>query len=107
MHRPGIGAVLVTLLLSGCSAASDKPLPVMRWTKGGASYNDYLGVRYRCAQEASRQVSVGSYGTYGGEHQSRPVVSMGLFQACMGAAGWRQSATGYAPPPGEAIQMVD
>lgn len=63
--------------------------------------------RYQCAQEASRQESSGSSNYYGGSSQSRPVISLSLFTACMGTHRWHQSPDGYGPPDSEKTLMED
>lgn len=100
--------VALVILMSVASAcASEQPTEVMRWKKEAATYDQFMKQRYTCAQEASRQKSDGMVSQYGGRSSSRPVVSLSLFQACMGANGWREQRDGFAPPAGGMILMED
>jgi hypothetical protein len=68
---------------------------------------DFMRERYKCVQEASRQKSSGYANSYGGAMQSRPVVSLGLFQACLRASGRRQGPSGFSPPQDGKMLMED
>lgn len=107
--RFGKGFGLLGAFSSLVACAPEPPLaaatPILRWVKPGASYDHFMLDRYVCAQESTRQVSTSRMGSYGGSSQSTSIVSVSMFQACMGARGWRQSPDGYAPPAGEYIVM--
>lgn len=103
--RSRVAVVIVSLALGACAA--EQPTEVMRWKKSDATYDQFMKQRYTCAQEASRQKSDGVANQYGARSASRPVVSLSLFQACMGANGWREQRDGFAPPAGGMILMED
>jgi hypothetical protein len=54
------------------------------WVKPGATTQDFSQDKYRCLQEANRKgYSGNAYGYSGGDY-----VNLGIFNACMEAAGW-------------------
>jgi hypothetical protein len=47
----------MTLVLQGCMT----PLPIFKWSKLGATYQQYLQDRYACILDARKQVSGGYF----------------------------------------------
>jgi len=90
------------LLLEGCVSAAPT---ILRWSKPGATYQQFLGDRYACILQARANASSAYvYGAAGGAESSQ-VVSASIFMPCMSAKGYAQDPNGYAPPPGGVVPM--
>lgn len=107
MMRSRIVALVICVSVVASACATEPPTEVMRWRKPDATYDQFMKQRYTCAQEASRTKSDGVVNQYGGRTATRSVVSLSLFQACMGASGWREQRDGFSAPAGAMILMED
>jgi hypothetical protein len=76
----------------------------MGWVRAGATYGDYAAERYRCLQEASQRVSSAAVDQGGGAASSAVYPSLGIYNACMQAHGWRYVQDGFT---GALVQMVE
>jgi len=96
-------AVGAALVLESCATA---PPPVFRWSKAGATYQQFLQDRYACILQARTNTS--SAFVYGstGAAQSGQTISASIFLPCMAAKGYMQDANGFAPPDGGVVYMT-
>ena len=101
--RIAAGLLLSTLamLVAGCESDSGV---VAKWSKPGASYDDFLKARSDCMAEARAQ-SGGYYigSVYYPAKGDR--VSASDFVPCMGAHGYAADPKGYAAPEGDEIEL--
>lgn len=92
--------------LLACSNCA-KP-PPLRYTHASADQQTYVQDRYVCVQQTQQQQSGAYVNQYGGSSQSKVVTNRGVFQACMGAKGYRVDPAGpLTTPPEAVIMMVD
>jgi hypothetical protein len=92
--------VLAAVVLSAC--ADD--VPVVKWSKPGASYDQFVLDRTACVKETrenSRPFILGGQ-RYGG---SAYALDGGLFQSCMTERGYARDQNGYAAPSGDEIPL--
>jgi hypothetical protein len=100
MRKPAVLALAI--VAAGC--ASDAHT-VLRWSKPGATSDDFTKVRQACIGEARAQSGgyyIGSirYPAKGGD------VSASVFIPCMGLHGYATDPKGFAAPAGDEIEMV-
>jgi hypothetical protein len=93
----------LVLISTACTPA---PLPVLGWSKPGATSDDYLKDRYQCILDARSQVGGAVSNAYGGAAAARQEISASVFMPCMSARGWSQDQNGFRPPPGGAVGYV-
>lgn len=96
--RTTVLAVLLTIPVFGC--AVNPPQPMLRYSKYGATQEEFMKDRYECLLQSQRQVSGSYVGAYGGASSSSTVCSMGVWKACLGARGYQINPNGElgAPP---------
>ena len=82
-----LAAVMIALASEGCATAPP-PLQVVKWSKTGATYDDYLKAYRSVASEQSGQVLSGA-----------------LVVACFAAHGWTRDSNGFGPPEGGAVRI--
>ena len=88
-----------------CQRPAVQPL---RFSKPGATNEQFLTDRYQCIQEARTRVSAASYGTYGGGAASNVYVDRGTMLSCMAARGYIAGLDGqFSAPPGGVIVMIN
>lgn len=98
------GGALVMCFLAGCETVSISPVPADRFSKGGASQDDFMKDRYQCLREGQRSVSssyiTGQNGFIRGSGAGGVVVSQSLFRSCLSARGYNLDPNGplVAPP---------
>ena len=92
----------VTITLMGCAT---KPLPIYKFSKPGATYDQYLKDRYACILDARKQVSGGYFQDGTGASASDQQISGPIVFACLAARGWIQDPNGFGPPPGGVVPL--
>lgn len=81
--------------------------PVMRWSKAGATQDEFMRDRDSCIQEARQRVSK-LYAQQPGSASDKIVIDRGSFFGCMGARGYQSSPNGtFAPPTGTEVLVVN
>jgi hypothetical protein len=91
--------------LTAC-VARPPPKPVSRFTKPGATQQQYMADRYACYQESAQNASGAYVNQYAGAAQSGVVHSHNAWLACMGGRGYVLDPNGdLAPPPGMEISF--
>ena len=89
------------LVVAGC--ATDSSL-VAKWSKPGASLDDFMKARQACIDEARAQS--GGYYIGGVKYKaSSEAISAGAFIPCMGAHGFARDPNGFTAPEGDEVQM--
>jgi hypothetical protein len=97
-------AAALAVAASGCVAP--QPLPVARFSKPGATQEQYMADRYACYQDSAHNASGAYVSAYGGAASSGVVHSRGEWLACMGARGYVIDPNGnLAPPPAMEIRF--
>ena len=95
-------AALLVLQLLGC--ATNPPPPMLRFTKPGATQQEFMKDRYECLLQSQRQVSGAYVGAYGGASSTSTVCSFGVWKACLGGRGYELDPSGaLGAPPAMAI----
>jgi hypothetical protein len=95
----------VVFAVAGC-AVPPPPLPVARFSKPGATQEQYMADRYACYQESAQNASGAYVNAYGGASSSGVVHSRGAWLACMGARGYVTDPNGsLVPPPGMEVHF--
>ncbi|SRR5258708_6344197 len=102
--RPILFVALAGLTISSCATVQQPP---GKWSKPGATYDEFLKDRYACILEA-RGRSSGSfvqggtpYGPGYGASRSDDVIQANIYLPCMAARGYRRDPNGeFGPPPG-------
>ncbi len=98
MMRATLLAAVIITLLGGCAAQQ------IRFTKSGASQEEYMKDRYECFQQAQQRVSGAFVNQYGGASNSQVVCNGGMYLSCMGARGYVVDPYGdLSPPPGMTV----
>lgn len=93
----------VMLALSACVTP---PPPTARFTKPGATQEQYMADRYACYQESAQTASGAYVDAYGGASSSGVVHSRGAWLACMGARGYVIDPNGaLVAPPGMEVHF--
>jgi hypothetical protein len=99
MRIPGV-VFVAAIVLAGCA----EDLPSVRWSKPGATYEQFVQDRKDCAAQAREQSEPFYIG--GDRHAGRgDAVDSGLFFPCMAARGYRQDPKGFAPPPDDIFPL--
>jgi len=99
MHR--IVVLAVAGILCGCATQ----LPVLRWSKPDATYDQFLKDRYSCIRDAKGEAASGYVNQYGGRMNAGTVFDGNMFKSCMNAQGWRLDPNGFAPPADAVVPM--
>ena len=92
-----LGAAVALL---GCA----EDVPTMKWSKPGASYEQFVEDRTACVQqtqEQSRPFYLGG-NRYGGRKNA---LDSGIFLPCMHGHGYVVDPNGYAAPPGDELPL--
>jgi hypothetical protein len=106
--RPILLLVLAALVISSCATA---PLAPRKWSKAGASYDEFLKDRYACILEARGRTSSSfaqggtQYGPGYGASRSDDAIKANIFLPCMAARGYREDPMGFGPPPGGTVYL--
>ena len=99
-----LAAVMIALASEGCATAPP-PLQVVKWSKTGATYDDYLKDRYACLLDSRSQASRGLADRSVASEHSGQVLSGALVVACFAAHGWTRDSNGFGPPEGGAVRI--
>lgn len=98
--RISIVCALAALALAGCA----EDVPTVRWSKPGATFDQFTQDRAACASQAREQSQPFYVG--GARYAGRSdAVDSGLFFPCMSARGYRQDPNGFAAPPDDAFAL--
>lgn len=94
MRITGIAWASAALLLAGCAG---EDLPSVKWSKSGATYEQFVQDREACATQAREQSQ--PFYVAGQRYAGRPdAVDSGLFLPCMTDRGYHQDPKGFAAP---------
>jgi hypothetical protein len=97
--------VILCFILGGC--AVPQPIPQARYTKYGATQDEFMKDRYECLQQAQKRVSGAYVNQYGGASNSDTVCSFGMWVSCLGSRGYVIDPNGsLAAPPGMVVRCV-
>ena len=92
-----VGAVLA---LAACA----EDVPTLKWSKPGATYDQFVADRAVCVQRsraASRTYYIGGVRYHG----NPDVLDAGVFLPCMNEFGYSRDPKGYAAPSGDEIPL--
>lgn len=90
----------VAFALAACAA----DVPTLKWSKPGASYEQFVADRAVCV-DRSRAASK-TYYIGGVRHNGNPdVLDAGVFLPCMNELGYSRDPKGYAAPPGDELPL--
>jgi hypothetical protein len=109
---PTTRAIGKTLLLAAAIAqitacAVDTPEKTFRWTKHGATLQDYMRDRDACLQQSRRHVARPHINAFGELKTTSVVVSETMFTDCLFTRGYQPDVNGtLVAPPGTEISMV-
>ena len=99
--RKNVWALSAFVALAACA----EDVPTMKWSKPGASYEEFVAERSACVQQSQAQS-----GTYfiGGVRYSgkKDVLDSGVFLPCMRDHGYTPDPKGYAAPPGDELPLA-
>jgi len=89
------------LVLAGCA----EDVPTVRWSKPGATYDQFVADRAACVSEAREESQSFLLGgaRYGGR---KDALDAGRFVPCMIARGYARDPNGYAAPPGDELPLT-
>jgi hypothetical protein len=90
----------VALALAGCA----EDAPTMKWSKPGATYEQFVADRAACVAQSAAQSSTFYLGGVRYRGNSN-VLDAGVFLPCMHDHGYAQDPRGYAAPPGDEIPL--
>jgi hypothetical protein len=103
-----VTALCGSLLLNACAGQPAATPQVMRYSKAGASEQEFVQDRYACVQQAQQPRTAGYVGPYGGASRGVIVTNSAVFLSCMSAKGYSWGPEGtFAPAPETAIRMSD
>jgi len=91
------------IALAGCAA--DRP--VVRWSRPGATYDQFVQDRAACVEETranSQPFFIGG-SRFGSSRGADAALDTGLFAPCMNSRGYAVDPKGYAAPPGDEIPL--
>ena len=93
MRLSGIVLALAALVLAGCA----EDVPTVKWSKPGATFDEFVADRKACAAEARGHSE--PFFVAGQRYAGRKdAVDSGLFFPCMTARGYRQDSKGFVAP---------
>jgi hypothetical protein len=94
------GVLLAVLVLAAC--ADD--VPVVKWSRPGATYEQFVADRGACVdqtRESSKPYFIG--GVHYGNRTD--MLNTDQFQKCMTRHGFTRDPKGYAAPPGDEVPL--
>ena len=100
-----IGLSLAAVLACSVIGCATTDIPLLRWSKAGATYDDYLKDRYACITDGRTRVASGSAIGQMASASSVEVVNAEIVMACLAARGYRQDPMGFGPPEGGVVQL--
>ena len=91
--------------IAGCQ---QKPLPNVRYSKAGATEEQFNKERYECIQQSKVRVGSAYYNAYGGGASTAVLVDRGTMLSCMAAKGYKVTPDGeFTAPPGAQVRTVN
>ncbi len=101
MRTSSVVLMIAGLALAGCA----DELPSVRWSRPGATYDQFVQDRAACVTEARAESEPFILGgaRYAGK---RDVLDSSVFVPCMAARGYRQDPQGFAAPPGDELPLA-
>ncbi|HEX3430126.1 MAG TPA: hypothetical protein VHT03_04500 [Rhizomicrobium sp.] len=98
--RAGFWFVVAAFALAACA----EDVPTMKWSKPGATYDEFVADRAACVQLSKAQSKTYYVGgvRYTG---NRNALDSGAFLPCMHDRGYAPDPKGYAAPPGEEMPL--
>jgi hypothetical protein len=94
--------LIAALLLAGCATPAPE---VIRWSRPGATYDEFLRDRYACITEARSQASSGFATPEAASARSGEIILADIALACLAARGWKRDANGFGPPDGIGVTL--
>jgi hypothetical protein len=92
-----LGAALV---LAACA----EDVPTMKWSKPGATYEEFVADRAACVAQSKARSQ--TYYIGGVRYRGKPnVLDAGVFLPCMHDHGYAPDPKGYAAPPGDEMPL--
>ncbi|HEY3637758.1 MAG TPA: hypothetical protein VGK90_06365 [Rhizomicrobium sp.] len=89
-------SLVCALALAGCA----EDLPSVKWSKPGATYDQFVQDRAACVAEERQQSRPFYVG--GARYAGRPdALDSGIFIPCMTSRGYHEDPKGYAAPSGD------
>jgi hypothetical protein len=95
--KPYLGMLAVTL--AACTSASAPSQPVSRFTRSGATQQQFMADRYACYQAAQQQISGPLTNASPGAASPQVVASRSMWLSCMQARGYVPDANGLLSAP--------
>ncbi len=91
----------IALALAACA----EDVPTMKWSKPGASYEEFVADRAACVQLSQQQSK--TYYISGVRYSGKKnVLDSGVFLPCMHDHGYAPDPKGYAAPPGDEMPLA-
>lgn len=95
---------LTVLVFAGCV---DNEVPTVRWSKPGATYDEFVADRAACVERTRRETRPFMLGGQRyGETTNGLVLDSNRFIPCMTARGYSRDPKGFAAPPGEELPLA-
>lgn len=95
-----VRSILFSAALIASGSCAVAPTYLARYTKRGATQEEFMKDRYECMQEARGRVSRAQVNPYGGAAESTIETDCGVWFACLGARGYRLDPKGELAVPG-------
>lgn len=92
----GITVFLVANFLLGCASAP-------RYTKKGATEEQFLKDRYACLQENQQRIETANVDSFNGNYSSKVMPSCSALASCLAARGYYQAEQGELVIPSGAV----
>jgi hypothetical protein len=90
-------------MLAACAAQQ-----TLRYSKPGATNEQFQKDRYECIQQARKPVSSAYVGAYGANAESNVAVDRGMFVSCLAVRGYTVRPDGeFTAPPGGQVYTVN
>lgn len=90
-----IVAIWSAALLTAC--ATELPTIKEHWHRASTTEQQFGADYYACMKDAQQQRSEGMIYQGTGSARSHTIIDRRMFEMCMGARGYRQTADGHAP----------
>jgi hypothetical protein len=96
MNKVIVGLTMAVSCLAGSASAEGY---VVRWSKAGATYENYLSDRSACIGQANAQAGT-TPRFHGGIVRSAQPINDDVMVSCMVERGYMQDPNGFLPPDG-------
>ena len=104
LETPEMIRILLALGAVLALAACAEDVPTMKWSKAGATYEQFVADRAVCVTRS--ETASNTYYVGGVRHNGNPnVLDAGVFLPCMNSLGYSSDPKGYAAPPGDEIPL--